>query len=332
MVTVKEISMSSLGYLSTAQSRERPAYSVFETNKTIYNQQLLKQLSEILDQGKGISKSIDETKDKPNLSEADIRGILNQINNFLKQLVKELDGQITLDEIIQTVKNVAPSTVRIENQGAIGSGVIFKDNNGKRYILTNAHVVADMEETRNVFNPFDIIGDTELIKPKEKDPTYHIKLYNGSDYKTPIEFDVKQLTLSNGEKACSSPDEHDLAVLEIPSDINIPESLGVKMRDLSKDPISAGEPLIAIGNPLGERDSISFGIASHTDRSSDININHHIQTDAAINPGNSGGGLFDLHGRLVGINTWGYRGAAGVGGAIRIDYIKTVLEKWGIIL
>ncbi len=330
MVTVNKISRPLLRYLNTAQSWENPTYPVFETNKTIYNQQLLKELNKILEQGAGIANSIEETKGKPNLSEADIRGILNQINIFLKDLIKELDGHITLDEIIQTVKNVAPSTVRIENKGAIGSGVIFKDNNGKRYILTNAHVVAHIDEEPNLFNPFNIIENKEPVKPKEKMDTYRIKLYNGSDYKNPIEFDVKQLTLSNGEKAYSHPEEHDLAVLEIPDNINIPESLGVKMRDLSKDPINAGEPLIAIGNPLGERDSVSFGIASHTDRSSDININHHIQTDAAINPGNSGGGLFDLHGKLVGINTWGYRGAAGVGGSIRIDYIKMVLEKWGI--
>lgn len=327
MLTVNRISHSLLRHLNTTHSQENPTYPIFGTNKIIYNQQLLKELNKILEQGAGIAKSIEETKDKP-ISETDIRGILNQINIFLQELIKELDGQITLDEIIQTVKNIAPSTVRVENTGGIGSGVIFKDNNGKKYILTNAHVVAN-DENLNIVNPFDIIGQ-EPLKPKERIDTYRIKVYNGSDYKNPIEFDAKQLILSNGEKAYSCPEEHDLAVLEIPDNVNIPEGLGVKMRDLSKDPINVGEPLIAIGNPLGERDSVSFGIASHVDRSSDININHHIQTDAAINPGNSGGGLFDLHGRLVGINTWGYRGAAGVGGAIRIDYIKMVLEKWGI--
>ena len=300
-------------------------------NNAIYSQQLLKSATGILQQGQGIIKKIDEINKSPNPNESEIKDILNQINKFMKDLLKELDSQITLDEIVQTVNNVAPSTVRIENNGALGSGVIFKDNNGKRYILTNAHVVADIKEDPDLSEIFDIIElKKKAAKPKEKPATYHIKLYNGSDYKKPIEFDTKQLTLKNGDKAFSHPDEHDLAVLEIPDNIKIPDDLGVQMRDLSKDPIKAGEPLIAIGNPLGERDSISFGIASHVDRATDININHHIQTDAAINPGNSGGGLFDLQGRLVGINTWGYRGAGGVGGAIRIDYIKMVLEKWGI--
>ena len=50
----------------------------------------------------------------------------------------------------------------------------------------------------------------------------------------------------------------------------------------------------------------------------------------AINPGNSGGGLFDMKGRLIGINTWGYRGGDGISGSIRVDEIISMLNSWGI--
>ncbi len=104
------------------------------------------------------------------------------------------------------------------------------------------------------------------------------------------------------------------------------------------DDIKIGEWVIAVGNPLGLRSTITTGIISaigrgslglpNNDRSG-YNVENFIQTDAAINPGNSGGGLFDLKGSLVGINTAIATRTGtyiGYGFAIPVDLVKSVVE------
>ena len=250
--------------------------------------------------------------------------VLNQAQaKLLLQLNQDLGSRITLDQFVTAVSMVTPSTVRVEGQHGLGSGVIITDANNNRYILTNGHVTQQNEFHSGEFG----------------DSVYHIKVYNGTDYTNPIEFNAAPVILSNGQRAYSPPEEHDLALLAIPPNVKLPPGLGVKMRDIVLAPLRVGEPVMVVGNPFGERDSVSFGGISHIDRESSLNINHHIQTDAPINPGNSGGGLFSLRvvdGKpvveLVGINTWGYRGGDGIGGSIRIDYIQKVLKNWGIQL
>ncbi|OGI20408.1 MAG: hypothetical protein A3B68_02680 [Candidatus Melainabacteria bacterium RIFCSPHIGHO2_02_FULL_34_12] len=239
---------------------------------------------------------------------------LNKEISHQRNLIKELSGRITLDHITTIASMVSKSTVKIEGPDSFGSGVIISDLHGRKYILTNGHVIENNDFRNNEFN----------------DAVFHIKLYNGSDFTNPVEFDTAPVILSSGQRAYSPPEEYDLALLQIPADIILPPESTVPMRDLNTDPLNIGESVITVGNPFGESDSISFGIISHGDRQSALDKDHHIQTDAAINPGNSGGGLFDMKGRLAGINTWSYRGAGGVGGSIRIDYVKMILEKWGI--
>ena len=231
----------------------------------------------------------------------------------INSLNRELNTRITFDQVMDIVSRVTPSTVRVEGPQGLGSGVILITSQG-RYILTNGHVAQGNSFTNNA-------GDS----------TYHIKLYNGTDYSSPIEFDAAPVLLANGQRALSSPEEHDLALLQIPPSVQLPPGAGVILRDLATAPVRLGEPAIAIGNPFGERDSVTFGIISHLDRqASGLNINHHFQTDAPINPGNSGGGLFDMQGRLIGINTWGYRGGDGIAGSIRVDEIIRQLNAWGV--
>jgi S1-C subfamily serine protease len=93
-----------------------------------------------------------------------------------------------------------------------------------------------------------------------------------------------------------------------------------------------GQPVVAIGSPFGERQSLSVGVISATDRSiaslTDFNIAGALQTDAAINPGNSGGPLVDAHGRVLGINQQiktNSGGGEGVGFAVPIDVVKRSL-------
>lgn len=107
-----------------------------------------------------------------------------------------------------------------------------------------------------------------------------------------------------------------------------------------RENIRVGEWVIAVGNPLGLRSTITAGIISamgrgigiigsnaRTRQEASFAIENFIQTDAAINPGNSGGGLFNLNGSLVGINTAiaSQTGTYnGYGFAIPIDMVKSV--------
>ncbi|QWI72974.1 trypsin-like peptidase domain-containing protein (plasmid) [Bacillus mycoides] len=132
----------------------------------------------------------------------------------------------------------------------------------------------------------------------------------------------------------------DLAVVEIDGSlINTIATLG----DSSK--IRAGEPAIAIGNPLGFDGSVTKGIISSKERELPVSSNGDkhpdwqaqvIQTDTAINPGNSGGALFNQNGEVIGINSSkiAKQAVEGIGFAIPINIAKPViesLEKDGIV-
>jgi 2-alkenal reductase len=82
--------------------------------------------------------------------------------------------------------------------------------------------------------------------------------------------------------------------------------------------LNPGEPVIAIGSPLGKfQNTVTVGVVSATERMLRISENYQmeglIQTDAAINQGNSGGPLVNLAGEVIGINTLIVRGGTRVG-------------------
>ncbi|MBO0849166.1 MAG: trypsin-like peptidase domain-containing protein [Pseudonocardia sp.] len=90
----------------------------------------------------------------------------------------------------------------------------------------------------------------------------------------------------------------------------------------NSDSLRVGQPVVAIGSPLGLGGTVTTGIVSALNRAVSVGsddpgtpdsseVLNAIQTDAAINPGNSGGPLVDAQGRLIGINT----AIAGIGGA-----------------
>ena len=119
----------------------------------------------------------------------------------------------------------------------------------------------------------------------------------------------------------------DLAVLQIESDEKfIPVSFG------DSDKARVGDWVIAIGNPYGFGGTVTTGIISSRNR--DIGLTRYddfIQTDASINVGNSGGPLFDLNGKVVGINTAiiapGRSGSIGIGFAIPSNSAYKVIEQ-----
>ena len=118
----------------------------------------------------------------------------------------------------------------------------------------------------------------------------------------------------------------DLAVLEI-----ISQETFQPVRFGDSDKARIGDWVIAIGNPFGFGGSVTSGIISSRNR--DIGLTRYddfIQTDASINQGNSGGPLFDLEGKVIGINTaiiGGSSGSVGIGFAIPSNPASKVVNQ-----
>jgi serine protease Do len=100
------------------------------------------------------------------------------------------------------------------------------------------------------------------------------------------------------------------------------------------DALRQGDFVLALGSPLGLRDTATLGIVSAKHRAGISPIgtgtyDDYIQTDAAINPGNSGGPLFNLRGEVVGINTAIVRPdvGQGIGFAVPINLAKSLLPQ-----
>lgn len=126
---------------------------------------------------------------------------------------------------------------------------------------------------------------------------------------------------------------NDIAILRI-------NETGLTPLPISNDEIVPGQPVVAIGNPLGELQStITAGIVSGINRTVEVNaggsflrtsvntFEDTIQTDAAINPGNSGGPLLNIRGEVIGINFATTPGYDNLSFALPISYLTTRLEE-----
>ncbi|WP_233496151.1 S1C family serine protease [Geodermatophilus sp. TF02-6] len=124
----------------------------------------------------------------------------------------------------------------------------------------------------------------------------------------------------------------DVAVLKVEKPGLVTAALG------DSDDVVVGDPVVAIGSPLGLASTVTSGIVSALDRpvrlsgeGSDTNaVISAVQTDAPINPGNSGGALVDAAGQVIGINTAIASlggGSVGLGFAIPIDTVRDIAEQ-----
>ena len=174
------------------------------------------------------------------------------------------------------------------------------------YVLTNNHVVSEAADGGTITVSFTDDSQTDL----------HAKIV-GTDPET------------------------DLAVIKVIGGPQlVPAVLGT-----SSD-LVVGDPVIAIGSPLGLAGTVTSGIISALNRTVQVPSDaggsapplfNAIQTDAAINPGNSGGALVDSAGRVIGINsaiaTLGsasavtQSGSIGVGFAIPVDEARSIAEQ-----
>jgi len=149
------------------------------------------------------------------------------------------------------------------------------------------------------------------------------------------------VNLTNGKsypaKLVGRDSSYDLAVLKI----DVTDAPALQLGD--SEMIQVGDPVIAIGSPLGLAGTVTSGIISAKNRavtsgggtgeSSFINA---LQTDAAINPGNSGGPLVDINGAVIGVNSAiaslgasfsSQSGSIGLGFAIPINQAKKTAEQ-----
>ncbi|MCA1065603.1 trypsin-like peptidase domain-containing protein [Rossellomorea aquimaris] len=189
-----------------------------------------------------------------------------------------------------------------DQQAGTGSGVMYKKEGDKVYIVTNNHVVEGADQLE-------------------------VTLADGT--KVPAEMRGTDIWT-------------DLAVIEI-------DGSKIENDDIAEfgnsDKLKAGEPVIAIGNPLGLQfsGSVTQGVVSGVERTIPVDINQDgmedwnaevLQTDAAINPGNSGGALINISGQLIGINSMkiAQQAVEGIGLAIPINYAQPIiadLEQYG---
>ena len=128
-------------------------------------------------------------------------------------------------------------------------------------------------------------------------------------------------------KVIGSDPYADLAVLKIDS-----SSKFTSVEFGNSDKARVGDWVVAIGNPFGLGGTVTSGIISARNR--DINLTRYddfIQTDASINQGNSGGPLFNLEGKVIGINTAiiapGQSGSIGIGFAIPSNVASNIISQ-----
>ncbi|MCH2138233.1 MAG: trypsin-like peptidase domain-containing protein [Phycisphaerales bacterium] len=206
----------------------------------------------------------------------------------------------TQDSLFHTVENppelsvrqqaarVKSSVVLVRTPSGLGSGVIVNDDG---YAITNAHVVQGEQQLRAV---------AWIPQP------------DGTLKRTTIE-DVEIVAINN---------HLDLALLRVPH----PEGGTFSWSPLERfETIEVGQPVFAIGNPLGLEQTTSQGVISTTQRN--FEGLSYIQTDAAINPGNSGGPLFNTRGEVVGITNMGITGGEALGFAIPARYVKDFIRN-----
>jgi serine protease Do len=210
---------------------------------------------------------------------------------------------ISDEAIINAVEKVSKSVVNIASvrlmqdqlfrvfpvQG-VGSGIIL-DNKG--HILTNNHVIDDTERLRVTF------GDSKQANAKTV----------GKD-------EVTDLAVVKAEP------------LELYSNVEMsfqPADLG------NSDELRVGQIVMAVGNPFGltGAPTVTAGIISSLNRNVQFEngILELVQTDAAINPGNSGGPLINTRGEVVAINTAKIPYGQGIGFAVPINTVKSILAE-----
>lgn len=186
----------------------------------------------------------------------------------------------------ENVERCGAAVVMIQSPGGQGSGFVITPDG---HVVTNDHVIQG--ETRISVTLFEKAAAGGFSKRKVDD----VKIVATNAY-------------------------FDLALLKLEGVKDLPIAY---LGDASQ--VKVGQPVFAIGNPLGLERTVSEGIVSTLARAYDGLT--YLQTTTPINPGNSGGPLFDLKGRVIGVTNMGYRFTEGLNFAIPVDLLKKFLAE-----
>ena len=190
---------------------------------------------------------------------------------------------------IASVRMVQDQLFRVFPVQGVGSGIIIDD---RGHILTNNHVIDGTDRLRVTLE------------------------------------DSKQV----GAKVVGSDEETDLAVVRAePVEINSKDAVKFQPVNLgNSEELKVGQIVVAVGNPFGLTGgpTVTAGIISSLNRNVQFEngIMELVQTDAAINPGNSGGPLINTKGEVVAINTAKIPYGQGIGFAVPINTVKSILN------
>jgi serine protease Do len=244
-----------------------------------------------------------------------IPSIINYQNNEPSVVENQSSGnteQVSLDvttDVTTAVEKAKDTVVGITNiqetmsffgseattqEAGTGSGVIYKKDGDKAFIVTNYHVIEGSQQLE------------VTLADGTKEPA---ELIGGDVW---MDLAVLSISGANVEKTAEFGDSEALKI---------------------------GEPVIAIGNPLGLEfsGSVTQGVVSGLERAIPVDLNGDmvndwqaevLQTDAAINPGNSGGALVNIAGQVIGINSMKIAESAveGIGLSIPIDAALPIIE------
>jgi putative serine protease PepD len=246
-------------------------------------------------------------------------------------------GNAPVGTVEQVAAKVVPSVVMLETnlgrQSEEGSGIVLSSDG---LILTNNHVVATAANPGHAPAPHERPdpggGDEGGGGGREPDPSPA-----GGKPKTTVTFNdgrTAEFTVVGADPTT------DIAVVRVQGVSGLtPISLG------SSANLRVGQPVMAVGSPLGLEGTVTTGIVSALNRpvsttgetGNQNTVLDAIQTDAAINPGNSGGALVNMSGQLVGVNsaiaTLGgdspdaQSGSIGLGFAIPVDQAKRIADE-----
>lgn len=212
----------------------------------------------------------------------------DQESQVIRRFLYHTKDDSTELSIEQQANKVKPSVIKVQTPAGLGSGVIINEDG---YAITNAHVIQ---------------GETDLRT------TIWLPTDDGKSRRTTLE-DIEIVAVNN---------HLDLALLRLkhPTGDVFPFSPLE-----SWEGIVVGQPVFAIGNPLGLEQTTSDGVVSTKQRN--FQGLTFIQTNTAINPGNSGGPLFNTSGEVIGITNMGILAGEGLNFAIPTRYVKDFIRN-----
>jgi serine protease Do len=191
-----------------------------------------------------------------------------------------------VSDVRDLVKQIGEAVVQVRTPSGLGSGFFI---NADGYLITNFHVIE---------------GETEIT----------VEVYRQVDGQLDRE-SYKKVRIVAINKF------HDLALLKI-EDKNAPKFKYVTLGN--SDALSVGDPVFAIGSPMGLERTVTEGILSTKTRELEGEL--YLQTTAQINPGNSGGPLFDMAGNVIGVTNMKIMFGEGLGFAIPVELVKNFLD------